>query len=163
MRLLKTILGGYASSRLFTEIREKRGLCYTIRAVESAYVDTGVFGITAGLDANRLTEALSAIWGEVGKMAAKPVEAAELERAREYLKGSMAISLEGTYSLAWWRADQWLCEGKLLELEQINRYLDSVTAADIQSLAREILQPKGLGVVLVGPPVKLDALRQIVV
>jgi len=162
LRLLRTILGGFASSRLFTEIREKRGLCYTIRAVEQSYVDTGVFGITAGLDANRITEALSAIWGEINRVISTQVTAAELERAREYLKGSTAISLEGTYSQAWWRADQWLSEGKLLSLNDINRHLDTVSAADIKSLAQEIFSPKGLGVVLVGPPVNLDALRSII-
>lgn len=163
LKLLRTILGGYASSRLFTEIREKRGLCYTIRAVEQSYVDTGLFGITAGLDANRLTEALSAIWGEVNKLATKLVDDTELERAREYLKGSTAISLEGTYSQAWWRAGQWLSEGELLSLDEINQRLDLVTAADIKSLAQEIMRPNGLGVVLVGPAVKLEGLRQILV
>lgn len=162
MRLLRTILGGYASSRLFTEVRERRGLCYTIRAVDQGYADTGILGITAGLDANRLTEAFSAIWGEVEKMASKPVPPAELDRAREYLKGSAAIGLEGTYSVAWWRADQWLSEGELYDLPHLYRHLDAVSAADIQKLAKELMVTAHLGVVLVGPPVKLDLLKQIV-
>ncbi len=161
--LLRTILGGYASSRLFTEIREKRGLCYTIRAVEQSYVDTGLVGITAGLDAGRLTEALSAIWGEVTKLASVAVSQSELDRAREYLKGSTTISLEGTYSLAWWRAGQWLSEGRLIDLDEIFANLAAVTPSDIQKLARELLTDKSLGIVLVGPPVEADKLKRLIV
>ena len=163
MRLLRTILGGYASSRLFTEIREKRGLCYTIRAVEQSYVDTGIFGVTAGLDASRLTEALTAIWQEVGRLSERLVGEAELTRAREYLKGSMAIDLEGSYSQAWWRAEQWLTDGKLMSFDQINERLSAVRPADIRSLARDFLHANGLGLVLVGPDTSLDKLKSIIV
>lgn len=163
MRLLRTILGGYASSRLFTEIREKRGLCYTIRALEQSYVDTGIFGIAAGLDAGRLPEALSAIWAEVGRLAERPVGEAELTRAREYLKGSLAIDLEGSYSQAWWRAEQWLTEGRLMNFEQVSEKLDAVRPEDIKMLAREILRPDALGVVLVGPDANLTKIKPLIV
>lgn len=159
LRLLRTILGGYTSSRLFTEIREKRGLCYTVRAFEQSYADTGLVGVAAGLDSQRLPEAMQAITRELERLINRPVPAHELQRAKEYLKGNLVIGLESTYSVSWWRVGQWLTEGRLLDLPSTYRHLDAVTADDLRQLARELFQPSRTGVVLVGPPVETAALR----
>lgn len=161
LHLLRTVLGGFASSRLFTEIREKRGLCYSVRAFEQSFMDVGLWGISAGLDAARLPEALEAIWKEVDKIAAEPVGVAELNRAKEYIKGTTVLGLESPYSVAWWRTQQWLTEGKLYDLPTVFKRVDEVTAAQVQNLACDLMPLDRLGVVLVGPKTPTTRLAKI--
>lgn len=149
--LLTVILGGNMSSRLFMTIREKKGLCYFIRAGASPYEDTGVFMIQAGLDKSRIDEAILAILAELKKVRTQGVTAAELKKAKEYLKGKMILDLEASDSVATWLSRQLLFEGKIqTPAEQIAR-LDRVSTTEVYGVAREIMQQSKLNLALIGP------------
>lgn len=158
-RVLRTIMGVSMSSRLFTEIRERRGLCYTIRMSDQMLTDTGMVAVTAGLDAKRLHEALPAIQTELHKIATEAPSADELERAKEFIKGSTILSLEDSSTIAQMKANQWMYEHELTTLEERFAKIDAVTSEHITALAAKLFVPEKLGLVLVGPPVDESAVR----
>ncbi len=149
--LLTVILGGNMSSRLFMTIREKKGLCYFIRASASPYEDTGVFMIQAGLDKRRIDEAITAILQELKKVRTGGVTASELKKAKEFLKGKLILDLEASDSVATWLSRQLLFEDSIkTPAEQVKR-LERVTAAEIKTVAREVMQQSHLNLALIGP------------
>jgi len=158
-RVLRTLMGVSMSSRLFTQIRERRGLCYSIRMVDQIFTDTGMIAVTAGLDAKRLHEALPAIQHELQEIAATPPLADELERAKEFIKGSTTLSLEDSSTIAQLRANQWMYEHELTSIEERFAKIDAVTAEQITALAAKLFVPEKLGLVLVGPKVDESDVR----
>lgn len=149
--LLASILGGSMSSRLFIEIRERRGLCYAIGASHDSLEDTGSFTIAAGLDHGRLKEALQAIYAELNKIIQEKVDAEELARAKDHIRGHLALAFEDSAVRAEWYGRQWLYERKLESPENRVKQLQKVTAEDVRKAAATILVPKRMVLAAIGP------------
>lgn len=148
--VLATILGGGMSSRLFTEIRERRGLAYYVRASTSPYQDTGNFVIQAGVRRNALLESLELIRKELLLVKNEEVESRELLKAKEYLKGTLTLSLEATESLLGWYLEQVAFRNKTLGPEQVFDLVDKVTARDVRQVAVEIFQNNRMNLAVIG-------------
>ena len=151
LQLLSVVLGGGMSSRLFTEVRERRGLSYYVHASNASYTDTGTLYTGAGVDVNRIDEAISTIVGELRKIAADPVPADELEKARGYAKGRFVLRLESPQAMIQFGLRREVLEGHTEEPEGILRELDAVTAEAVQDVARDLLDGKQLFLAVVGP------------
>ncbi len=150
VKLLAQILGGSMSSRLFVEVREKRGLCYFVSAGHIAFEDTGAFMITSGLDTKRIGEAVEVIWKEVQKIVKDGVTATELKHAKEHVRGKMTLYFEDTSNQASWYLRQWQTYGKIRTPEISVQELEAVTQKQIQEVAKALFQPNNLFVSLVG-------------
>jgi predicted Zn-dependent peptidase len=151
LRLLNTILGENMSSRLFQELREARGLVYHVQSSVSAFHDTGTLDISLGLDAENVPKALRIIIRELGRLRARPPGAAELRRARDYVLGQMALSLENTESQMNWLGEQWLGFGRIIPPAEVQRRLAAVTAQEIQATARDFFRPDRFSLAAVSP------------
>jgi predicted Zn-dependent peptidase len=149
--LLDAILGGSASSRLFQEIREKRGMAYSVYSFASQYSDAGQIGLYVGTREENLVECLEIAARELADVAAGNVRAGELERAQENLKGRMLLSMEST-SNRMSRLGKSLVTGtELLGLDEIIERIDAVQADDVAKLAAELLALDGLSAAGIGP------------
>jgi len=160
--LLALILGGSMSSRLFIEIRERRGLCYAIRASHDCLEDTGAFTVAAGLDRSRFNEAVKAIHGELSKISRKPVEAEELDRAKEHLQGRMMLAFEDSAARAEWYGRQWLFERKLETPDQRLAKIRRVTEKDVLRVAKRLLDRKRMVTAAIGPLPTGSAMKKII-
>lgn len=151
LNLLAIILGGNMSSRLFSEVRVKRGLAYFINADLEIYQDIGSFVVRAGVDKEKVIETLKVILGELRKIRRSGVTSEELIRAKDYLAGKLTLYLEEIANLASWYGKQKLLTGKILTLEEKIKRLNRVTLKDIQSVSREILDDKWFRLAIIGP------------
>lgn len=149
--LLAIILGGNMSSRLFIEIRERRGLAYYIRAMNNVYQDTGCLVIQAGLDKKRWLEAVEIILEEIKLIKKQGVKPEELKRAKEFFKGKLAIELEDSAQLAGWYGRQNLLVEQILKPEEKIKKLFKVKQTDIQRAAKKIFVKNKLNLVTIGP------------
>lgn len=149
--LMHVVLGGNASSRLFQELREKRGLCYSVSTHPLTLDDGGLFNISVGLDRKNLERSLRLIFAEFERLCTQPVGAAELKRAKEYAVGSSRMSLERTSSQNMRLGSSVLVYGKIVDPEIVHEKIRAVTADEIRAAAREILDPSRLVLALVGP------------
>jgi predicted Zn-dependent peptidase len=149
--LLNAILGDGMSSRLFLEVREQQGLAYDVSSAPMSYHDTGSFFIYAGVDPTRALPALRAILVELVRMRDQVVPADELQRAKEYTKGRMALRLEDTHSVASWMGGQEALRGEVLDLDTAMARYDAVTSADIQRIAGQLFREPWLRLALIGP------------
>ena len=149
--LLANILGGTMSSRLFIQIRERRGLCYSINASHQPMEDIGVFSIMSGLEKNRLGEAIPAIIKELKQVAKKGVTSEELRRAKDNIRGRTTLGFEDSATQAEWYGKQWLFQGKLETPEQRMARFAKVTAADVKRVAGMIFKPESMASAVIGP------------
>ena len=149
--VLSAILGGGMSSRLFTEVREKRGLCYYVRASGGAYQDTGVFNIGAGVQIGKIEEAIQVIIGELKKIKDVPVGAEELKKAKEYIKGKSILALEDNQVRLDWFLERAAFYKNISTPDEAFKKIDSVTASDIQKVARDLFQNKNMTLAIIGP------------
>ncbi len=149
--LLDAILGGSASSRLFQEIREKRGMAYAVYSFGSQYSDTGQIGLYIGTREENLAECLEIAARELADVAEGNVRQGELERAKENLKGRMLLSLESTSNRMSRLGKSLLTETELLSLEELVERIDAVSADDVAALAAELLQPERFSAAGIGP------------
>jgi hypothetical protein len=133
IKLLAHILGGSMSSRLFVEVREKRGLCYFVGSGHISFEDTGAFTITSGLDPKRVEEAVHVIWRELQKIVEEGVTAAELRHAKDHIRGKMMLYFEDTSNQASWYLRQWQTFGAPREPEVALADLEAVTQAQIKA------------------------------
>ena len=156
LAVLATILGGGMSSRLFLEVREKRGLAYSVHAWVDKYPDTGYFVVQAGVEHAKLEKTVETILAEFKKIKRTKVSAAELKKAKAYIKGTKTLSLETSDEVAGNAASTLLNLGKVRTLEDVLRGIDKVTAADIQRVARDILRTEGLNLAIIGPHLHKD-------
>ena len=156
LRLLAEILGGGMASRLFQEAREKRGLAYAIDAYCETYADTGVLGVFAGCAAGDAAELARVAAGEIAAMT-KPVDEAELARAKAQLKGSMFMAREHTLARAEQAAAHVLMFGRVLAPEAMAAEVDAVTPADLARVAQTILDSRRSAVAVLGPKASLKA------
>ncbi len=150
LRVLDTIFGGTSSSRLFREIRELRGLAYAVYSFANAYQDTGQVGLYVGTRADNLTEAMSVVATELGRLLEEPATAEELSRAKENLKGRVVLSLESTGARMNRIGSEMLAGAPLLSLDEVVERIDAVTLADLAALARELWAPERLSAAGIG-------------
>jgi predicted Zn-dependent peptidase len=159
--LLATILGGGMSSRLFLEVRERRGLAYAVRTSPEHCVDTGYVATQAGVDSTKLREACAVIVDEHVRLREVRVGAAELKKAREFLKGKLLLTLEASDDVAQFVALQELMTNRILSPDDVFRLLDAVTPADIRRVARQYVHPRRLRLVAIGPELDAGSLQKV--
>jgi predicted Zn-dependent peptidase len=161
LRVANSILGDGMSSRLFIEVREKRGLAYDVHSYVAAFHDTGAVVVNAGIDRERIDRALSAILREVDRLRQEPVPESELRKVKEYIKGRTLLSLEDSASVAQWYATQELLTDELLTPDDVIARLEAVTAGDVLRVAQRVFTPQWLNLALIGPRVDEDWLRSL--
>jgi predicted Zn-dependent peptidase len=149
--LMDAIVGGSASSRLFQEIREKRGMAYSVYSYSSQYADTGQIGVYVGTREDNLPECLEIAVSEISDIAAGNVRPDELSRAKENLKGRILLSLESTSARMTRLGKSTITDTPLLTPEQVVRRLERVTGAEVAELADALLTPERLSVAGIGP------------
>lgn len=149
--VLCNILGGGMSSRLFSEIRERRGLAYYVRAGQIHYQDTGAAVITAGLRLKKLEEALSVTVAELNKIRAQKVSAAELKKAKENLKGRLTLSLEDSEDKLEWYLEQLAFHSEILEPKKAFQKIDAVSPTQLQKLAHQLFRKEAFKLAVIGP------------
>ena len=149
--LLDAILGGSASSRLFQEIREKRGMAYAVYSFVSQYTDTGQIGIYLGTREENLGEALAIAAEQIADVAAGNVPEAELERAKENLKGRILLSMESTATRMNRLGKSLITDSELLSLDRIVAEIDAVEASSVAELAATFIAPEMQSAACIGP------------
>jgi len=149
--ILGIILGGMMSSRLFVEVREKLGLAYYVKTEVEANPDTGFFATWAGVDNQRIEKAISAILKEYRKVSQKKISRSELKKAKDNLKGKLALLLESSDAKASFYATQEIFEKRILTPKEIFAKIDKITPNDILKVAKDIFKNKNLNLALIGP------------
>lgn len=149
--VLALTLGGGMSSRLFQEVRDKRGLAYYVNAGQDNYTDTGIFAASAGVNNDKADDAIKVIIEEFSKIKDKGITKEELQHAKDQIEGSMAISLENSMSVAQSYAWPVLFENKVLTPEEELDKIKRVTLEDIKDVAEDIFQESKLNLALIGP------------
>jgi predicted Zn-dependent peptidase len=146
--LLNTVLGEGMSSRLFLEIREKRGLAYDVHSFSSKHSDAGYFAVYMGVDPNKAEEAVDAVLAELRHVSEELVPEIELTKAKEFTKGRLRLGLEGTNSLATWLCQQELLTGRVKTVDEVIDLFEAVTREDLRRVAQRVLgQPIQLAVI----------------
>ena len=151
LQILATVLGGGMSSRLFTEVRERRGLAYYVYAINHAYTDVGSLHSQAGVDINRIDEAVTTIVDELKRIVDEEVPADELEKAKNFAKGRFVLQLENPQGLILFGLRREVLEGAAVEPDDVLARIDAVTAADVQRVAQEVVGSNALRLALIGP------------
>lgn len=149
--LMNTILGGNMSSRVFQEIRERRGLAYSVYSFISSYVDTGMFGIYVGVSPKSALESIELILKELRRLKEEKVDHAELHDAMEYTKGNILISAENTDNQMVRLAQNEIHFGRYVPLQEIVSNVESVVEDDILHLAQRLLEPETFALTMLGP------------
>jgi predicted Zn-dependent peptidase len=147
---LNVLLGASMSSRLFQNIRERRGLAYSIFSELNLYQDAGMLAIYAGASPASVKPLLTETLAELKRLKEEELPAEELTHAKEHMKGSLLLSLESTTSRMGNLARQWMNFGRFFTLDELAASIDAVTAAEIQSIADEFFRPEKIGLVLLG-------------
>ena len=150
LRVLDTILGGSSSSRLFQEVREKRGLAYAVYSFASQFIDSGQVGLYVGTRPDNVDEAMTVIGDELRRVAADGVTEAELERARENVKGRTTLAMESTLARMNRLGSSLLTGVPLLSLDEVLAKVDAVTLDDLHELSAELFAPERMSAAGVG-------------
>jgi len=151
LQILATILGGGMSSRLFTEVRERRGLAYYVYAINHSYTDAGSLYAQAGVDINRVDEAVTTIVDQLERIADEPVPEDELRKAKSFSKGRFVLQMESPHGLIMFGLRREVLEDASVEPEEVLARLEAVTAEDVQRVARELIDEQRLRLALIGP------------
>jgi len=154
--LMNAVLGGSMSSRLFQEIREKRGLAYAIHSYLTPYIDTGMLAVYVGTGKGEVREVLGLILDELMRMAGQPLTAKELLGAKELIKGNFLLSMESTDNRMTRLAKNEICYGRHIPPEDIVAKLDAVTHGQIQELAQGMFNPATISIAAIGPVSEKD-------
>ncbi len=147
--VLAKVLGGMMSSRLFLKIRGA-GLAYNVYTTSQNYTDSGYLTTLAGVDKDKTKQAASIILEEYKKVKEKGISAEELQRGKEYLKGSLALSLESSSEQASFFGKQEVLKEEVLTPEEVSKKIDEVSLKDVKETARHIFKPKNLNLALIG-------------
>ena len=139
------------SSRMFLAVREAKGLAYYISCGTEDYLDTGTFYTRAGVDVNRIDDAVTAIIEEYKKIAEEDVPESELKKGKEFLKGKLTLSLEDSESVAQMHARNELLYNRVKTLTDISQEIDKVTVADVKRVAQNLLKDKLIHLAVIGP------------
>lgn len=151
LKLLHVIVGGTMSSRMFIEVRERRGLAYIVRTDVSPYHETGLFSVHAGLLPTKVEEALNTILDELKKVKEHGVTQLELTQAKEHMRGKITLSLENSSALAEFYAKQWSVTGIMETPEERFAKLNAVTHDDIVRVARKVIDMSHMKLAMIGP------------
>jgi len=163
LSLINTMLGGNMSSRLFQEIREQRGLAYAVYSFISSFVDAGMFGIYAGVSADNTEETIALILKELGKIKERPVETSELQKAKEYTKGSLLLALESNDNQMVRLAQNEIHFDRYTPMAEVLEKIDKVTPEEILELSADLFQSDHLAMTILGPVKDRKALENILV
>ncbi len=161
LAVLSTILGGGMSSRLFMEVREKRGLAYSVHAWAEKYPDTGYFVVQAGVEHGKLPLTVSTILSECKKMKRTKVSATELKKAKAYIKGTSTLALETSDAVAENAATSLINLGRVRPLDEVLQGIEKVTAADVQRVANDIFTTEKLNLAVIGPHINQEPLLKL--
>ena len=148
--LLNVILGGGMSSRLFTEIRDKLGLAYSIQSYVDHFLDTGSVIISAGVEIKNLPVAIKAILEQLSQLK-EIIPEPELTKAKEFSKGRLLLRMEDSQSVAGWMGGQEILTGRILSIDEVVSIIDAITTEELQQLAQELLVGDKLRLAIVGP------------
>ena len=151
LSVLQAVLGGGMSSRLFTEVRERRGLAYYVFASHAGYTDTGSLYVQAGVDTKRMELAISTIWAELRRIATEPVPDEEIAKAKRYITGRTVLGVEDPRGMILHGLRRSLIEGAPTELEEIFAGIDAVTAADVARVADDLIRRRQAALAVIGP------------
>jgi predicted Zn-dependent peptidase len=151
LQLLGTVLGTGMSSRLFLEVRERRGLAYYVYALNSSFTDTGTLVSQAGVDLKRADEAVGVIAKEFKRLAEEPVPADELEKARALAKGRFVLQTESPNGMLLFGLRREVLEGRAAEPSELLAGLDAVTVEDVHRVAQDVIGGQGLRLAVIGP------------
>jgi predicted Zn-dependent peptidase len=151
LMVLSTVLGGGMSSRLFTEVRERRGLAYYVFATNHAYTDAGSLYAQAGVDIDRIDDAVATVAAELRKIAAKRVPDDELLKAKNFSKGRFVLQIENPHGLIMFGLRREVLEGRAPEPEEVLAGIEAVTAEDVQRVARDLIADDALRLGVIGP------------
>ena len=160
LSILSVILGGGMSSRLFIEVREKRGLAYYVRTIRDAFTDVGYLAVQAGVEHKNLELAAKTILTEFGKISREKVDAKELQKAKDFIKGGAVMGMEASDEVAMFFIDQETAQRKIMTLEEKFKLIDKVTAEDVTRVAKDIFQNKKLNLAVIGPHRNSEKLRK---
>jgi len=159
--IMNTVLGRGMSSRLFKEVRERRGLAYSVSSSASRLQDIGTLTISAGVTREHQEEALEVIVNELHRLVDDPVEEGELRRAIDYVAGSLRLSQETARAVGQRFGNQLLMDGELETIEETVAAIRAITAADVQAVAKRIIGPGEFALAVVGPSASADKLDAI--
>ena len=162
--ILGTILGGGMSSRLFSNVREKRGLAYYVRADHDSYLDTGTLAASAGVDLKRIDDALKVILAEFVEIAKTKVNEKELKKAKEFIKGKIILGFEDSRAVALSYGSDELLEERIRTLDEYIKRIDEVKAEDVLRVARFLVANSKLNLAIIGPfknPAKFEKILKI--
>ena len=151
LQVLSTVLGGGMSSRLFTEVRERRGLAYYVFGINHSYTDAGSLFAQAGVDINRIDDAITTIAAELRKVAEESIPEDELEKARSFAKGRFVLQLETPQGLIMFGLRREVLESATPDPQEILAELDKVTAEDVGRVAADLVNGNGLRLAVIGP------------
>ncbi|MBT3817516.1 MAG: insulinase family protein [Candidatus Magasanikbacteria bacterium] len=154
--LMNSIFGGSMSSRLFIQIRERRGLAYMIRSGRDTFHDSGYVYVRAGLEAKNIKKAMEVIQSEIDKLIEKGVSKRELLDAKTHVRGSLTLAQEDSSFWANWYAKEALFAKKIQTPEEYIQKLEAVTQEDIVKVAKQIFKPKQMRVAIIGDVDKKD-------
>jgi predicted Zn-dependent peptidase len=149
--LLSVILGGNMSSRLFAEVREKKGLAYFVQSYNGAYDDVGMFMVRAGLDKNRLELATKTITKELRKIKKSGVTARELRDAKKYIRGQVAIKMEDSFQRAQWYAREQVFQKRVKSPQAYLKKMDAITVSQVNAVAKDVFDFRKMSIAAVGP------------
>jgi predicted Zn-dependent peptidase len=151
LQVLSNVLGGGMSSRLFTEVRERRGLAYYVFGINHSYTDAGSLYAQAGVDIQRIDEAVATIAAELRKVAEEGVPQDELDKAKSFAKGRFILQLESPQGLIMFGLRREVLEGKTPDPEEIVAELDKVRGDDLARVATDVIDGHGLNLAVIGP------------
>jgi len=151
LSFLSVILGEGMSSRLFIELREKRGLVYDVHTYMAQFLDAGTFNVYTGVDPRKAREAVAVIVAEMERLRAEGVSEAEVRKARELSRGRLLLRMEDTRNVSGWMGAQELLLGTVRSVDQVVAEMEAVTLDDMQRVARQIIDPAKLYLAVVGP------------
>ncbi len=158
MNLLSAILGGGMSSRLFIQVRERRGLCYYISSGSELYDDCGNFVTQAGVTNNieKVKEAVKTILEEHKKITTGEISSKELKKAKEMIRGRLMLSMEDSMNIATYYGTKELLQNKIESPEEVLKKIDKVSASEVSELAKQVFIKKNLNFAIIGPFSKGD-------
>lgn len=162
LSIIATILGGGMSSRLFMAVRERRGLAYSVHTSGESYHDAGYLATQCGVEHENLEKTIAVILDEYKKIATEKVDKEELSKAKEYIKGKLAMGFEGSDDVVEYVVTQETLYGKITTLEEKRKRIDKVTAEDVLRVAKDIFQNKKLNLAIIGPHIHKEELVKIV-
>ncbi len=162
LSVIATILGGGMSSRLFMAVRERRGLAYSVHTTGESYYDAGYLATQCGIEHKNLEKTIEVILEEYRRIATEKVDTEELLKAKEYIKGKLAMGFEGSDDVVEYVITEETLHGKITTLEERRKAIDRVTVADVLRVAKDIFQNQKLNLAIIGPHIHKEALEKIV-